>query len=84
MSPDPPRRASFLGQHIHVLRQNPGAAIGLAGFCLAMGVGIWFGTAPLDSQGLRLFCVVLGVVTMVVCGIGYLFPGDDEADSRRP
>jgi hypothetical protein len=79
MAEEPPASRSFVGQHLDVLRHRPRAAIGLGVFCLAMGVGIWFGTVPLDSVGTRVFCVVLGVLTMVWCGIGYLFPGNDES-----
>ena len=58
-------------------RNRAGTAMLLA-FSAAMGVGVWFGTLVLDT-GLRVFLVVLAVLTMLFCGVGYLFPGEDEA-----
>jgi hypothetical protein len=64
--------------HVFAMQRNRPGTILLLLFSLAMGVGVWFGTLILDA-GLRIFLVILAIVTMLFCGIGYLFPGEDEA-----
>lgn len=67
---------AFLRSHMTAARRNPRTAWGLVLFSVMMAVGIWFGTLMLDVW-LRVFCVVLGVVTIVGCGAGYLFDDDE-------
>lgn len=68
---------AFLREHAAAVRQNRRGAALLLLFCAGMGVGIWLGTFAVDI-GLRIFLVFLGVVTMLFCGIGYLFPDDES------
>jgi hypothetical protein len=69
---------SWWSTHVAAIERNRRGTVVLLLFSAAMGVGVWFGTMVLDA-GLRVFLVVLAVLTMLFCGIGYLFPGEDEA-----
>ena len=64
--------------HKVAMERNRRGTVMLLAFSVAMGAGVWFGTLVLDL-GLRIFLVILAVLTMLFCGIGYLFPGEDEA-----
>ena len=57
------------------LARNRGGAFLLAVFCVLMSVGLWFGTEVL-SVPLRIFLIVLGVATVIFCGMAYF--DDDE------
>lgn len=67
---------NFWQQHLDVIRNNRRGFIGLLIFCLAMGIGIWLGTNGVDAFT-RVSLVVVAMLTMFVCGVGYLFPDED-------
>lgn len=75
----PEQSRGVWASHVDALRRHRRGAIGLIAFSVAMGLGVWLGTGILDT-GVRIFLVILAVLTMFLIGLGYLFPGEDEAE----